>query len=87
MTACFRGFSKFQPTRVWVNKVNVSGFQLKNFFRFVLAWLAREKQNILTPFLNTLMQTRLSANQSARTILSIYYHYWYLSKLQNVIAY
>ena len=39
---------KFQPTREWVNKVNLSSFQLKNFFKFVLAWLAPEKQNILT---------------------------------------
>ena len=32
--------------------------------------LAREKQNMLTPLpcLHTVMQTRLSANQSARTI-------------------
>ena len=36
-TACFQRFSKFQPTREWVNKVNVSSFQLKNFFEFVLA--------------------------------------------------
>ena len=70
-TACFWRFSKFQPTRKWVNKVNVSSFQLKNFVKSVLAWLAREKQNMLTPLpcLHTVMQTRLSANQSARTIL------------------
>ena len=39
----------------------------------MLAWLAREKQNILTsqPSLHTVMQTRLSANQSARIILVI----------------
>ena len=37
----------------------------------MLAWLARKKQNILTSqaFLHTLMQTRLSANQSVLTIL------------------
>ena len=57
----------------WVNKVNLSSFELENFFKFVLAWLAREKQNILTPQprLHTLMQTPLSANQRARTILVI----------------
>ena len=60
----------------WVNKVNLSSFELKNFFKFgqfVPAWLAREKQNILTsqPCLHTLMQTLLSANQSARTILVV----------------
>ena len=56
----------------WVNKVNLSSFELENFFK-LLAWLAREKQNILTPqpCLHTLMQTLLSANQSARTILVI----------------
>ena len=57
----------------WVNKVNLSGFELENFFKFVLAWLAREKQNNLTPqpCLHTHMQTLLSANKSARTILVI----------------
>ena len=53
------------------NKVNLLSFELENFFKFVLVWLAREKQNILTPLprLHTLMQTLLSANQSACTIL------------------
>ena len=57
----------------WVKKVNLLSFELENLFKFVLAWLAREKQNILTPqpCLHALMQTRLSANQSARTILVI----------------
>ena len=56
-----------------INKVNVWSFQLKNVSKFVIAWLARKKQNILTPqpCLHTLMQTRLSANQSAHTILVI----------------
>ena len=64
----------FQPTKEWVNKVNLSSFELENFFKFVLVWLAREKINNLTPqpCLQTLMQTLLSANQSARTILVIY---------------
>ena len=45
----------------------------------MLVWWAREKQNILTspPCLHTLMQTLLTANQSACTILLI------LSKLLN----
>ena len=55
------------------DKVNLSSFQLKNLYKFVLEWLAREKQNILTsqPCLHTLMQTRLSANQCACTTLVI----------------
>ena len=48
-TACFRRFSTFQPTREGANKVNSSSFRIKNLFKFVLAWLARQKQNILTP--------------------------------------
>ena len=28
-------FSKFQLRREWVSKVNLSSFQLKNFFKFV----------------------------------------------------
>ena len=56
-----------------INKVNVWSFQLKNVSKFSIAWIAREKQNILTPqpCLHTLMQTRLSGNQSAHTILVI----------------
>ena len=63
----------FQPTKEWVNKVNLSSFELKNFFKFMFAWLAREKPDNLTPqqCLHTLMQTLLSANQSSRTILVI----------------
>ena len=41
-------FSKFQPTRECINEVHLSSFQLKNLFKFVVAWLTREKQNILT---------------------------------------
>ena len=57
----------FQPTKEWVNKVNLSSFELENVFQI------REKRNNLTPqpCLHTLMQTLLSANQSARTILFI----------------
>ena len=63
----------FQPTKEWVNKLNLSSFELENFFKFVLAWLAREKQNT-SPQNHVyiiLMQALLSANQSARTILVI----------------
>ena len=59
----------------WVNKVNLSNFELENFFKVVPVWLAREKQNILMsqPCLHTLLQTLLSANQSARTFLISYF--------------
>ena len=30
-------FSKFQPTKEWLNKVNLSSFELENFFKYVLA--------------------------------------------------
>ena len=30
-------FSCFKPTKEWVNKVNLSSFELENFFKFVLA--------------------------------------------------
>ena len=61
-------------TKEEMSKVNFSSFSTQTaFFKFVLALLAREKQNILTsqPCLHTLMQTHLSANQSVRTILVI----------------
>ena len=70
---CFPSFSR---QRIGVNKVHLSSFQLKTFFKFTLAWLTRAQQNILTlqPCLHTLMQTQLTANQSARTIF--YKHYF-----------
>ena len=56
----------FQPTKEWVNEVNLLSFELENFFKFALAWLARKKPNNLTPqpCLHTRMQTLLLANQS-----------------------
>ena len=64
-------FSKFQPRREWVNKVNLSSFQLKSFFKFVLVWLACEKKKHLgiTTCLHTLMQT----HQSERTYYPGYF--------------
>ena len=72
-TAYLERFSNFQRTRQWVNKVNLWSCQLKNYFKLVLVLLVYEKQNILMsqPCLHTLMQTRLSANHSAGTILVI----------------
>ena len=63
----------FQPTKEWLNKVDLSIFELENFFKFMLAGLAREKPNNLTPqpCLHTVMPTLLSANHCARTILVI----------------
>ena len=59
--------------REWLNKVNVSSFQLKNFSQIRACTISMKKQNTLTPqpCLHTPMQTRLSVNQSARTILVI----------------
>ena len=36
-TPSFYRFSKFGPTEEWLNKVNLSSFELENFFKFVLA--------------------------------------------------
>ena len=49
------------------NKVNLSSFELKNFFGFVLAWLAREKQNNLSqPFMFTYSHANTLLGQSER---------------------
>ena len=63
----------FQPTKEWVNKVNLSSFELENFFKFGACVISARKAKQLAPqpCLHTLMQTLLSANQSARTILVI----------------
>ena len=66
------------PTKKWVNKVNLLSFKLKNFFKFLLVWLAHEKQNIFVtspPCLHTLMQTLLSPNMRTRTILIFLINY------------
>ena len=67
----FPSFSRLM--KEWVNRVNFSSFPLQFFFKFVIALLAREKQNVLTsqPCLHTFMETLLSANQTARTMLLI----------------
>ena len=50
-------------------KSNFVEFSTQSFLKFVLVWLAREEQNILTyTCLHTLMQTHLSANRSARVL-------------------
>ena len=36
-TPSLYGFSKFQPTKKWVNKVNWTSFELQNFLKFVPA--------------------------------------------------
>ena len=49
-------------------------FQLENILKFVLVWLAREEQNILTPHMFTYFHANTSLGQSerARTILVTY---------------
>ena len=66
-------FSKFQPTKEWVNKRNLSSFELEKIFQIRACVISAGKAKHLTPqpCLHTLMQTLLSANQSARTILVI----------------
>ena len=69
----FVRFSKFHPTNE-VNKVNLSSFQLKNLLKFVLASLAREEKNILTPqvmFTYSHAKTSLGQSERARTILVV----------------
>ena len=64
----------FQPTKEWVNKVNLSSFELESFFKIRACVISARKAKQLdakTTFIHTLKQTLLSANQSARTILVI----------------
>ena len=79
-TARLWRFSKFHPTREWVNKVNLSSFQLKNILKFVLVWLARQEQNFLTPhmFIYSHVNTSLGQAERARTILVIYKSFYRL---------
>ena len=79
----------FQPTKEWVNKVNLSSFELKHFFKFVLVRLVREKPNHLTPqpCLHTLMQTLLLANQSERTISEPVGNIFLLFKARKTLNY
>ena len=61
----------FHPTKEWVNKVNLSSFELENFFKFVLAWLAREKPNNLTPQCAYLSANRFSMAREKGILNSI----------------
>ena len=61
-TGCLLRFSKFQPTRKWVNKVNLSDcFQPKNFFKFLIAWLARAQPTLFPGFSLLLRERTLVA--------------------------
>ena len=73
-TACFvKIFQVLADEGMGKYSVKLLSVQLKKFFKFMPAWLACEKQNILMPqpCLHTLMQTCLSANQSVSTIIVI----------------
>ena len=59
-----------------INKVNLSSFQLKNILEFVLVWLAREEQNILTPHMFT-----YSCKHISRPIRARAYYFSYLLTL------
>ena len=80
----------FQPTKEWVNKVNLSSFELKNFFRFVLEWLAREKKkhfDVTTMFTYSQANTPLGQSERAyclsyfiKYLSKIYFHLRWLHK-------
>ena len=57
----------------WVNKVNLSRFKLENVFKFVLAWLAREKQNILIPHMFIYSHVNTPLGQSERAYYPSYF--------------
>ena len=66
---CKKMVAKFQPRKEWVNKVNLSSFEPNNvFFKFVLVWLERENQNILTsqPCLHACSNANTPLSQSER---------------------
>lgn len=75
VTACLQRFFKFHSADERMGKkVKLSNFQLKTFFKYLcLSDVASAQQNILRSqlCLHTLMQTRLSANESVRTIFII----------------
>lgn len=75
VTACLQRFFKFHSAdKKMGKKVKLSIFQLKTFFKYsCLSDVASAQQNILRSqlCLHTLIQTRLSANESVRTIFII----------------
>ena len=42
-TACFQRFSKFHPTRKWVNKVNLKSFSTQNLFQILACVISARK--------------------------------------------
>ena len=65
--------------RKWVNKVNFSSFQLKNFFKFVLAWLACAKQKIMmsTVFACSDANMLLSQSECMYYLMAVLLVIWY----------
>ena len=72
-TACLR-FSKFQPTKEWVNKVNLSSFlQIKLFPNLCLRdYLAKSKTSHVT-IMFTYSHVNTPLSQSERAYYLIYY--------------
>ena len=63
----------FQPTKEWVNKVNLSSFELENFFQFVIAWLAREKPQLDATTMFTYSHANTPLGKSERAYYLSYF--------------
>ena len=57
-----------RPTKEWVNKVNLSSFELQNFFKFVLSVISARKAkhlDVTTMFTYSLANTPLGQSERA----------------------
>ena len=66
----------FQPTKEWVNKVNLSSFELENFFKFVLAWLARKAKQLDATIMFTYSHANTALGLSERVYYLSYFIKW-----------
>ena len=67
-TACFQRFYKIQPTRKWVNKVNLSSFSTQNLFQIRACVISARKAkhlDVTTMFTYSYANTTLSQSERA----------------------
>ena len=67
-TACFQRFFKFQPTRKWVNKVNLLSFSTQNLFQIRACVISARKAKhleVTTLFTYPLANTPLGQSERA----------------------
>ena len=74
----------FQPTKEWVNKVNLSSFELENFFKFGACVIsARKAKQLDATTMFTYSHANTALGQSERAYYLSYFISIYLCQKEN----